>query len=281
MRNFASPFLPAMATTKVLVDRIQEYWLWAAVLAVIGVAFFGSPGDYAATSHAVLHGLCAQTPSHTFMFGDRMLPFDARMTGIYGGLLVTLAAIVARGGLFHYGSPPKRVIALLAGLVALMAIDGFNSLLTDLGLWHPYQSRNELRVATGYGTGVTLAIMLCWLLASSAWNLGSPRVAIGRFRDLLIPFVGLAVYGALLLAGPGWLHFPVSMLLVASAWITVTMLLLVIVLLALRLDSQVRQVRQLHVPVAISALLAVSVMVGLASARFWAERTFGISNSMM
>ncbi len=264
-----------------MLGRIREYWLWTAVLAVIGIAFFGSPGNYGATAHAVLHGLCAQTPSHTFMFGDRMLPFDARMTGIYGGLLVTLGAIVARGRLFHYGNPPVRVIVVLAGLVALMAIDGFNSLLTDLGLWHPYQSRNELRVATGYGTGVTLAVMLSWLLASSAWNLGSPRVAIDRWRDLLVSAVGLVGYVALLLAGPWWLHFPVSMLLVASAWITVTMLLLVIVLLVLKLDSQVRHVSHLHVPVAISALLAVSVMIGLAGARFWAERAFGISNAMM
>lgn len=280
MRHSSLQWTPRLSLTAMF-GRIRDYWLWAAVLTVIGVAFFGSPGDYAATSHAVLHGLCAQTPSHTFMFGDRMLPFDARMTGIYGGLLVTLATIVATGKLFHYGVPPKRIVAVLAGFVALMAIDGFNSLLSDLLLWHPYESRNELRVATGYGTGVSLAIMLSWLLASSTWNLGLPRAAISRFRDFLVPMAGLAAYGLLLLNGPGWLHFPVSLLLVASAWITVTMLLLVIVLLALRLDSQVRQIRHLHVPVAISALLAVSVMVGLASARFWAERTFGISNAMM
>jgi len=261
--------------------RIREYWLWAAVLAVGSVAFFGSPGDYAETSHAILHGLCAQTPSHTIMFGGEMLPFDARMTGIYGGFLITLGSIAASGKLFRYGNPPIRVTAVLALLVGLMAVDGFNSLLTDLVLWHPYESGSGLRVATGYGTGVALAVALSWLLASSAWNLGSPNVAIGRLRDLLAPGIGLVAYGVLLFASPGALHFPVSMLLVLSAWITVTMLMLVIVLLALKLDSQVRQVRHLHVPVAISALLAVSVMIGLAGVRFWAERTFGISNAMM
>ncbi len=261
--------------------RIRDYWLWVSVLAVAGIVFFGAPGSYAATSHTILHGLCAQTPSHTISFGGNMLPFDARMTGIYGGFLITIVAIVAGGKLFHYGNPPKRVIALLVFLVGLMAVDGFNSLLTDLMIWHPYESGNGLRVVTGYGTGVALAIALSWLLASSAWNLGSPAPSIGRLRDLAVPAAGLVAYGLLLIVSPGWLHFPVSMLLVVSAWSTVTILTLVIVLLALRLDSQVRQVRQLHVPVAISALLAVSVMIGLASVRFWAERAFGISNAMM
>ncbi|MDQ3654017.1 MAG: DUF2085 domain-containing protein [Chloroflexota bacterium] len=271
---------PSLALTGIM-GRIREYWLWAAVLAAASVVFFGAPGSYTGTSHAILHGLCAQTPSHTVMFGGEMLPFDARMTGIYGGFLVTLVSITIAGRLFHYGNPPKRAIALLAVLVGLMAVDGFNSLLTDLMLWHPYESGNGLRVATGYGTGVALAVVLSWLLASSAWNLGSPRAAIGRLRDLLAPGIGLVAYGVLLFTSPGALHFPVSMLLVLSAWITITMLMLVIVLLALKLDSQVRQVRHLHVPVAISALLAVSVMIGLAGARFWAERTFGISNAMM
>ncbi|MEJ7900812.1 MAG: DUF2085 domain-containing protein [Thermomicrobiales bacterium] len=262
-------------------SRIREYWLWVAVAAIAGVAFFGSPGGYARTSHAILHGLCAQTPSHTIMFGSEMLPFDARMTGIYGGFLITLLSITIKGRLFHYGNPPKTVIAALAVLVGLMAVDGFNSLLSDLMLWYPWESSNGLRVATGFGTGVALAIALSWLLASSAWNLGSPAVAVSRLRDFAAPLGGFCVYGMLLVSSPGWLHFPVAMLLVLSAWITVTLLVLVIVLLVLKLDSQVRHVRHLHVPVAMSALLAVSVMIGLAAVRFWAERTFGISNAMM
>jgi len=264
-----------------LLAKATTYWLWIMVLAVAGVAFFASPGDYAATSHAILHGLCAQTPTHTIVFGDAALPFDARMTGIYGGFLVTVAAIIIRGGLFRYGNPPLRVAGLLAVLVLAMAVDGVNSLLSDLGLWHPYVPSNALRVVTGYGAGVTLAIALSWLLASSAWNLGSPTVAVGRMKDLVTPLLGLAIFGGVLVARPGWLHLPVSLLLVASAWLTVTMLVLVIVLLALKLDARVRTMDQLHVPVAISALLAISVMLALAGARFWAERTFGISNAMM
>lgn len=260
---------------------IRRYPLWLAVSAAVGLVFFASPGDYTSTSYKVLHGLCAQTPSHTIHFGDRPLPFDARMTGIYAGVIITLGTIIARGRMFHYGNPPRHVVVLLGAFVAAMAADGFNSLFTDLRLWHPWESTSVSRVVTGYGVGVTLAVALCWLLASSTWRMSRPEAGVGSLKDLSIPAVGLAVYGALLAWSPAWLHFPVSMMLVISAWITVTMLVLVIVLLALKLDSSVRSLRELHVPVAMSGLLAVTVMIGLAGFRFWIERTIGFSNAML
>jgi uncharacterized membrane protein len=260
---------------------IRRYPLWIAVSAAVGLTFFASPGDYTSTSYRVLHGLCAQTPSHTIHFGDQPLPFDARMTGIYGGVIVTLATLVVRRRMFHYGNPPRNVVILLGLLVVGMAFDGFNSLFTDLRVWHPWESTSISRVITGYGVGVALAVALCWLLSSSTWRMSKPEPGVGSMRDLLVPALGLGVYGLLLARSPGWLHFPVSMMLVISAWITVTMLVLVIVLLALKLDSSVRSLPELHVPVAMSGLLAVTVMIGLAGFRFWIEHTIGFSNAMV
>lgn len=264
-----------------IIDISTRFWLWGIVVAIAGVAFWASPGGYGGTSRTLLHGLCAQTPSHTLRFGDRMLPFDSRMTGIYGGFMVTFLVIIARRRLLHYGNPPRRVVAVLVALVAAMAIDGTNSLLTDLGLWHPYEPTNALRVVTGYGTGVALAVVLGWLLASSVWNLASPAAAVETVHDLATPVLGFCGYAVMLGWRPEWLHLPVSLLLVTSAWVAVSLLMLVIVLLTLRLDAGVRRVEQLHLPVAIAALLAVSVMLGLAGARFWLERTLGITNAMM
>jgi uncharacterized membrane protein len=261
--------------------RVTSFWLWPLVLFVGAIAFFVSPGEYGGTARALLHGLCAQTPSHTLTFGDRPLPFDSRMTGIYGGFLVTIAWIVATGRLLRYGNPPKLVVAALAALVALMAIDGFNSLFTDLGVWHPYGPSNAMRIVTGYGTGVTLAVALSWLLASSLWHLSVNTAGVTRLRELAIPIGLLAAYGVLLWWRPVWLHLPVSALLVISAWIVVTMLALVIVLLALRLDATIRRVEQLHVPVATASLIAIVIMMALAGGRFWIEHQFGISNAMM
>ncbi len=259
----------------------SRYWLWPLVAGVGGVAFFTSPGDYGATATSLLHGLCAQTPSHTLQFGGQPLPFDSRMTGIYGGFLATFVWLLSTGRLLRYGNPPRLVVAILGCLVGLMAIDGFNSLVTDLGLWHPYSTSNATRVITGYGTGIALAVAISWLLASSLWHVSVGTQGVGRIRDLTVPFAALAVYGALLWSRPAWLHLPVSMTLVASAWIVVTLLSLVIILLSFRLDATIRRVDQLHVPVATASLMAIVVMMALAGVRFWVEHRFGISNAMM
>ncbi|MDQ3540769.1 MAG: DUF2085 domain-containing protein [Chloroflexota bacterium] len=262
-------------------ETIKSYWLWIALVGVGTVMLFAYPGGYASTSHHLLHGLCAQTPSHTYSIGGKPLPFDARMTGIYGGLFVGMVTIMIRGKLLSYGTPSRTVIVTLASCVLTMAIDGSNSLLQDLGLWHLYPSANILRVITGYVTGIALAVVLSWLLASSVWNLGRPEPVIGCHRELLGPVLILMPYAALIVFAPGPLHLPLSLGLVMSAWITMSAIMLVIVLLAFRIDEQVRTIRQLHVPVAVAALLGLSVMLALAGVRFWIEQTFGISNAMM
>jgi len=263
------------------IATLKGYWLWITIAGVAAVAFFASPGGYASTSHTLLHGLCAQTPSHTFVIDGKLLPFDARMTGIYGGFLVTLVGMIASDRLFRYGNPPTPVIATLVAFVLAMAIDGTNSLLTDLGLWHPYAPLNVLRVITGYLTGVALAIVLSWLLASSLWNLSRSEPGIDSFRALGLPVASVVPYTMLILWAPDALHLSLSTALVLSAWVTVSMLMLVIVLMAFRIDERVQTVRHLHVPVAVAAILGISVIGILAGARFWLEQTFGISNSMM
>ncbi|HYJ12995.1 MAG TPA: DUF2085 domain-containing protein, partial [Thermomicrobiales bacterium] len=245
------------------------------------IVFFSSPGDYSGTAYAILHGLCAQTPSHTLQYGDRSLPFDSRMTGIYGGFLVTIAWLALSGRVLRFGNPSRHVLVVLILLVGAMAMDGFNSLFRDLGIWHPYEPANWLRVVTGFGTGVTLAIALSWLLASSLWHLATPDVGVRRVRELVVPLAGMLGYGALLSWRPEWMHLPVSVLLVLSAWLVVTLLALVIVLLAFRLDASVRMPVHLHVPVATASLMAIAIMLGLSGIRYWIERTLGISNAMM
>lgn len=260
---------------------LRHYWLWVAVVLMGLVVFTQVPGGYASTSHSLLHGLCAQTPSHTFTLNGEPLPFDARMTGIYGGLLITVLGLTIQGRMFHSGEIPRLVVACLGLLVAAMAVDGFNSLFTDLQVGQLYAPTNIGRLITGYGTGVALGVVLCWLVAASAWRMSRPVPGVSSLRELLLPMAGLAVYGPLVVLGPDWIHLPVTAFLVVSAWLTMTLIMLVIVLLAFRIEDQIRSIRALHVPVAISAMLGICAMLLLAGGRFWLERTLGISNVLM
>jgi uncharacterized membrane protein len=263
-----------MATT------IRNYWAWWVVAMGGALAFLFWPGGFVDKSRLLLHGLCAQTPSHTFTFGGLMLPFDARMTGIYAGAIFTFIVMVARRRFFHAGLPPVRVMVVLAAFVAIMGADGFNSLFTDLGLWHPWESRNELRLITGYGTGVSLAVVLVWLVSSTLWRISSGAPAVRSMRDVGVFWIPFVPYAVAVLSGATWLYAPLSVLLMLAAWSVLTLLTMSMVLLAFRWDDRVTMRGQLHAPGAIAGVAGLAVMLVLAFGRVWLERATGIPSTL-
>ena len=97
------------------------------------LVFLALPWSVAHKAHLMLHGLCAQSPSHTYAFGGQLLPFDARMTGIYTGYLVTTLVLAVQGRRSFPGPHPRRESVILTLFGGAMAVIGFNSTLNDLG----------------------------------------------------------------------------------------------------------------------------------------------------
>lgn len=254
--------------------------MWWSLAVAGGAVFLFWPGGFAEKARLVLHGLCAQTPTHTYTFGGLMLPFDARMTGIYGGALSTMVFLVLRGRMFASGLPPIRVMVALALFVLAMAADGFNSLFTDLGLWHPWTPRNELRLVTGFGTGTTLAVVLAWLISSTTWRLSKRAPVVCDLREVALFWVPFVPYAVLISFGWSWLYAPLSVLLMLSAWMVLAMLGVSMVLLALRWDDRILSSAQLHVPGAIGGVVGLAIMLLLAFGRVWLERTTGIPSTL-
>ena len=103
------------------------------VVLVLGLLFLLAPWPFVTKVHAFLHGLCAQRLSHSYLLGGTALPFDARMTGIYGGFLVTFCYLLAMGRARAWGEFRRPVLVLLGLFVVMMGIDGSNSTLRDFG----------------------------------------------------------------------------------------------------------------------------------------------------
>src|SRR5699024_1155641 len=136
-------------------------------------------------------------------------PFDGRMTGIYAGVLASIIYLTVRGRLLNQGVPKPGFIVVLALFVVVMAADGFNSLFTDLGIWHPWTPRNELRLITGYLTGVSLGVVLSWLLGSAVYRVGKREAGMRSATDIVLMVAPLVPYAALILSGEPWLYVPV------------------------------------------------------------------------
>lgn len=252
--------------------------LFLALVLVSVAGFLFAPWSVEAKSIAVLHGICAQRPSHSFWFGTDRLPFDARMTGIYGGFLITQCYLLVRGRFRASGIPSLPVIGALLLFVILMGLDGLNSTFNDMALFTIYQPSNLLRYATGALTGTTLAVFL-WLLTSSLlWSLDRqrPEPVVQHIGEFFLIGTGLIGFGWLAMSDWQPAYRLLSIVLVCSAIFAMFQLSLAFLQLARRKENSAHSLFDLA-GVAIGALLcAYGFLFFVAGSRFLMEATLHV-----
>jgi uncharacterized membrane protein len=260
------------------IDGSPDYrqWLGLIVILFASLGFIAAPWPLSEKAHAVLHGLCAQTPSHTLRLGGHMLPFDARMTGIYAGVAVAMIVIGSRTRLRYAGVPQWSLLAVLAAFVLVMAADGFNSFFLDMGIWHPYAPQNWLRLVTGMGAGIALGATLCYLIASTLWRDTSFQTPAVTWRDLVVISAACAGIAALLLSGWGFLYPIATFSLVASAVFVICSIVLLMLILLRESNNRWRSIGDMQLEGAIGILLGLLVVAMLAGGRFALEYWLGI-----
>ena len=267
-------------TMKNFRPSLNHLWPWLATI-LAGIALFlVFPGDFTHKANWVLHGLCAQNPNHTHRLGDELLPLDARCVGIYTGTILTLVILAARGRLLAMELPQKKFLAVLGVFFATLALDGGNSLLGDLGWWHPWESSNLTRVVSGYLMGIAMAVALVWLVAGTVFRIGDNEPAIQQWGDFGWFLMPIPVVFVILETGISWLHGPISIFLMVSAWIVIGTLAFVTFLLATRIDDRITHRRQLRNPGMVGLIAGAVIMILLAFGRAWMERALGIPTSL-
>lgn len=231
------------------------------------------PGSLEGKSLAVLHGLCAQQPTHSYYLGEARLPFDARMTGIYSGFALTCAYLLARGRWRAANLTQLRVVILLGLLILPLAVDGVNSFLKDIEVPYLYEPRNLLRTFTGLLLGTSLASFVWLLVGQTAFR---PTEKSGQpiwtgIGDVLLA-IGLQL-SLLVVVSTSWApaRVPLTYLLLLSATAAITGLLLPFVLLAARRECAARDARELAAPASLAYLAALLLIGFLAGGRFLLE----------
>lgn len=251
------------------------------LLLLVAAGFLLIPGSIEGKSLAALHGLCAQQPTHSFWFGDARLPFDARMTGIYGGFAVASVYMLARGRWRAGRTPGLAVIGALAlGVVALGA-DGLNSTLRDIGVSYLYEPRNALRVVTGALTGTSLAVFVWLLLGQVAFHRSArrPVAPLTSLGDYALLLLGQGAFVALILLRIEWLRVPLTFVLLAAALAAVGGLALGFVLLLARAENRALVTADLAKHATIALLVALLIIGVMGGGRFALEAWLGIDPS--
>jgi uncharacterized membrane protein len=244
----------------------------AIVAFFVAMAFLAAPWSFELKAHVAMHGLCAQTPSHSFFFDGRALPFDGRMTGIYSGLLSTVIILVAMGRHRAAGLPSIGSSIVLLTFVAAMALDGFNSLFFDLGKWHPYTPSNEYRLLTGWMAGIGIGTILVMLAGMTLWRRPRTRErVIPRWWFPIAMLLPLVPVRLLIGTGSDAIFYPYSFLLMVSAVVAFTTLVLVTTLMLLNRENRYERFDQLRMLTAISVVIAIALILAIGGGRFWLE----------
>jgi uncharacterized membrane protein len=251
-------------------------WSFFGLLAATILAFTAAPWPAAAKFRAVVHGLCAQRPSHSYALGGIDLPFDARMTGIYGGALVCLIFLLARGRGCAVRLPAPTILAALGLFIALLGLDGINSTLQDFGLPYLYEPRNDIRLLTGLLMGVTLGVALTYMINLTLWARFSAAPILADWREFatLLALCG----GAFLLiaSGWGWLYLPLALALVGGATLVVLILALTTLTLLRGQENRAERLRDVAGSASVALLIGYVVMAAIALGRWYLERSLGV-----
>jgi len=177
--------------------------------------------------HWIGYGLCHQLPQRSFFGGGVQVPVCARDTGIYFGVLVSLAVISA----LHRGSRPREMpsragwiaIALMIGAMALDGGTEYAGLRT---------TTNELRLITGLLAGFAIGALLTPMINDELWKTGSrERVLNTPWRLAIwlaaVPVSYAVVYWGLPFLGIG---YPILVAIAIVATLTAVNLVLVCML---------------------------------------------------
>lgn len=217
-----------------------------------GIVLFGwlwnTPEGLLGKADAIGYAVCHRIDVRSFHLGDRPISLCARCTGMYLGALLGLAfqwLTVPRAGSF----PPRRVVALLAGVVVIFGIDGTNSFVHLLpnfsGLYEP---NNTFRILTGVAFGIVISAAVYPAFNQTMWTDWEERPALPGLRHLIVLLLlGLGVALLVLTENP-FILYPLALISAAGVLVILSMVYAMLWLILLKAENQYTRARQLITP---------------------------------
>jgi uncharacterized membrane protein len=255
------------------VSRRERPWrlIFAGIFGLLLVTLLFWPGQPLEWKmYAVVHGVCAQ--QHNIFLGGLQFPLCARNSGIYLSFLLTTIYIYAIGRGRASGLPPWPIVATLVGFIAIMAVDGFNSLAVDIGRQPLYRPDNFVRTLTGMGMGIAIGVLLHLVLVKTLRHDADDDTRILKGWGELIGIIAVnllvlaAIYGNL-----SFMFWPLAFLAFFGITGVLYMVSLLLTSLVMGYEGRVTRITQLARPATL-ALVPTLIILGVMSwLRFWLE----------
>ncbi len=247
---------------------MRRVWILTVWGAAVGT-FLAAPWPLRDKLFAVVSGICPQRPAHSLFLEGMQLPLEARMTGIFGGALITCVYLLVTGRRATTSAPAVGVLVVLVLFVAAMGADGFNATLYDLGLPHLYAPDNRLRLITGLLAGLSIGAFAAVLLRYTIGRNGAPQPALTSWPELAGAVIMLVPVYAATTGGWAPLYYPLAIVIALSVPFLFTVFNLMVVFGGFRRDGRVAA--GAGIPLTVAFLMAVTELAGLALVRWAVE----------
>lgn len=254
-----------------------ESWSKFAFIAV-GLLLLGwllnTPPGLLGKADAIGYAVCHRIDLRSFHLGERQLPLCARCTGMYLGAVLGLfyQGVVSRK---RSGSPAISVIFSVGLLVFFFAVDGLNSFLSLIpNAPHLYEPQNWLRLLSGTGMGLAIAVALYPGFNQTMWADNDPRSTLenwGRFAGLLALAVLLDL---LVLTNNPLVLYPLALISAAGVLLVLSMVYSMVWVMVIGAENRYQCFIQMWSPLIAGFGLALLQIILLDLGRYWLTGTW-------
>ncbi len=274
-----------MQTRLLLAAQKLSNWLIPLAAAAILFGWLSiAPAGILGKADALGYAVCHRLDERSFHFHDgRELPLCARCSGMYLGAVVGLVfqAFFSRG---KGGMPTKRVIIPLVLLGLAFAFDGVNSYLYLMKTVSPgrldfiptiYTPNNTLRLLTGSGAGLGMAVAIFPSFNQTMWKNWDPSPAMGGLKPLAVLIAIMLGLDLLVLTNSDLALYPAALISAGGVLLLLTMVYAVLWVMVTRQENTFEAFRHTWLPILAGLTIALLQITATDLFRLWLTRTWG------
>jgi uncharacterized membrane protein len=254
-----------MQTDKVIFGIHIQYWKVSVLVAfgLISIAWIlNTPPGLLGKADAVGYAVCHRIDLRSFTISNRQMSLCSRCSGMYLGAMLGLIyqGIIGRR---RTGIPSWKILVPILIFALLFIIDGVNSFLSFFpGAPGLYEPNNTLRLLTGTGMGLAIAVALYPTFNSTVWRLIDPRPALQNFASFILLIALAAALSFIILLNIPIVLYVLSLISAAGVLILLTLVYTMIIMMVFKVENGYNQVSQM-VYALIGGITVALIQIGL------------------